>query len=294
MPSQRVPGPVCVEGQEDGSFYVDEGTTNLQMCVSPDPLAPSGAELEKMICEAPFSLEGDDLQATSATPDNEVFVFDWKKVAQEISGKIKDFAPAVKDSIDDLAPALKKLGITGKAYIKTYKGKQYVILKGYAGLRKILTGTRYLASNVKVVDLVIGTGRMAKSAVKSSALSVILVTADNVLKHVLEDKDLLSREFGFRMATDLTKSAVSAIIALAGGAALTALAAPVAVTIAGGIIIGLAVGLALDAAFPTDDIVAAMEAEYQSIVRKMSRGLDQLEREIIWRFAPEAYHYLYR
>ena len=51
---------------------------------------------------------------------------------------------------------IEELGLTGKAVIKEIQGKSYVVLKGYPGLREKLTGTRYLASNPKVVDLAIG------------------------------------------------------------------------------------------------------------------------------------------
>jgi len=52
---------------------------------------------------------------------------------------------------------IKELGISAnKVIVKNYLGKQYLILKGYSGKREILTGTRYLTANPKVVRMAIG------------------------------------------------------------------------------------------------------------------------------------------
>ncbi len=293
MPPERVPGPMCIEGQESGTFYVDDGTSCLAPSVSPNPLTPNGSDLHSLICEAPISND-QPVEDKSSGDRNEVVVIDWDKWVKEVSALIAGYGAAGKDVVQDLAPALKKLGITGKAVIREYNGKRYVIIKGYAGLRKILTGTRYLATHTKVVDLVIGTGNLAKSAIKSGALSIVLVTADNVVQFILEDKDLLSREFAFTLTTNLTKAAISGIVGFLAAAGLAAMSAPVAVPIAGGILVGLVVSKGLDAIFPTEEIVKVMEEYYQSLSQKINRGLNQLEREIIWRFAPDVYHLIYR
>jgi hypothetical protein len=46
--------------------------------------------------------------------------------------------------------------IDGKVVINKVNGKNYALIKGFAGQRKLLRGTRFLASNPKIVDLAIG------------------------------------------------------------------------------------------------------------------------------------------
>jgi hypothetical protein len=105
--------------------------------------------------------------------------------------------PALRDVEDDLAPILKKLGVSGKGCVRELNGKNYVIIKGYSGLRKILTGTRYFETNPKVVDLVIGSSRLGMSAIKSTRLSIILVVgvdvAEAAFEAILNDKEFFTR-----------------------------------------------------------------------------------------------------
>ena len=86
------------------------------------------------------------------------------------------FAAGIGLQLADIRVAnqlIDELGLTGKAVIKEIQGKRYVILKGYPGLREKLTGTRYLASNPKVVDLAIGTKRVSGAMISGARLSIL-------------------------------------------------------------------------------------------------------------------------
>ena len=199
-------------------------------------------------------------------------------------------AVPIKDTLTDLYTAMKKLGLSGRATIKETNGKAYVIIKGKVGVRKLLPGSRYLATNVKVADLVIGTKQLGHSALKSGALSLVMVTASDVIQAIMDDKDLLTRELGLTLLTDLSKSALATLGGLiaglaitAAGTAITAAGAPVVLPIAGGILVGVVVGASLDKYYPTDQLVAAMEASYQENV---AQPLNQFGWEMIMQSFP--------
>lgn len=200
------------------------------------------------------------------------------------------FAP-LKDTIGDLMPAMKKLGLWGRASIRVHKGKEYVVISGYAGLRKILTGTRYLATNPKVADLVIGTQRLARSAMNTNAWAIVLVVAVDVgealVDSILRDEAFLTQELGFKIAANVGKAALSGLAGFVASALVAGIAgAPVVAPIAAGILVGLAVSYALNKVAPTDKIVEAMKKYRDGLKQRVNRFFYQLEREIMWRVWP--------
>lgn len=80
---------------------------------------------------------------------------------QQIKGKV-EFGVSYYASADDFITLSKLVGdlggFTTQAYIKTYGGKPHIILKGYPGLRKILTGTRYGIKHPKVITMGLESG----------------------------------------------------------------------------------------------------------------------------------------
>lgn len=65
----------------------------------------------------------------------------WEKLREDM-----EFGSSYYATVDDLATLSKLIGdlgsFTAKAYVKNYGGKPHIILKGYPGLRRILTSTR--------------------------------------------------------------------------------------------------------------------------------------------------------
>ena len=145
-----------------------------------------------------------------------------------------------------------ELGIKGTAGLATYKGDEYIILSGYAGLRKILTGTRYKADNAKVIDLLIGRTRLIRSAIKGSFLTIVLVAGVDVLDCYMDDK-MTKAEMGLTVSVDVMKAAggIGGGGGRGGGGGDDNGAPCGRIPVAVGIGVGIAVGVALDAAFPT-------------------------------------------
>ena len=264
----------------------DDGTS----CRQPSPMPGSiggGPVLRQAVCPFECRIEASDNIAESPS---ELIIIDKDELIKFLSSLGANAASPIKDILTDLQAALKKLGFTGRAAIRTIKGVDYVVISGYPGLRKFLNAPKYKVTNLKVADLVIGTSRLANSAVKGTTLSIVLVTATDVLEAVLDDKKLLELELGFTILTNVSKAVFSGLAGFIAGAAVAALGAPVVLPIAAGIVVGIGVGQALDKIFPTDKIVAAMVSYYEklaeSALEKGGRWLQQREREILWRIWP--------
>jgi len=143
---------------------------------------------------------------------------------------------------------LKDFGFKGKFYIKTVKGKQYVIFRGYNGLRKWYTGTRYRVTNPKVINLS-AAGKL-KSGMKGNAVTILIVGAIDVVDWIMnEEEDKQFEDLCVTLGMDALKTVVTSIIT--AGLAALALAiigasAPVWVVISGTILLGVCVGLGID------------------------------------------------
>jgi hypothetical protein len=190
----------------------------------------------------------------------------------------RNVAPYVSPILDTgtLALLIKDLGLTGKAIPKVINKRQYIILTGYAGLRKYLPGTIYSANNRKIIQMAIGEMGI-KNMVKGGArLTICLTVPLTILECILEDRATMSQVIG-HVSSDLIKVGISSIIAtiagMAVGSVFTMAALPIMVTIGVGIITGWAVE-AIDTHYGlTDKLVAAIEklgdqmAEVQATIR---------------------------
>jgi hypothetical protein len=179
---------------------------------------------------------------------------------------------------------IKDLGITGEAITKNVSGKQYVILKGLPGNRKILTGTRYLASNPKVIKMAIGTKAVNKSIISGSIITLFITVPLSVLEVCLKDQFTIGRLLG-TVASDITKIMISL-----GASSLAAMAVGAVSTIAAGpliaaIFIGVAVGISLESIDQrfgiTEKLISAIENElgtlYDRTIGEFKRGLQRVE-----------------
>ncbi len=172
------------------------------------------------------------------------FYNEWKVYPEKAANyfsSIGDFQTLVRLARD--------LGPLEAFYVKEYKGKLYLILKGNAKLRTILTGTRYGVANPKAVSMGLGYLGAVESIHAGGILTAILVSAVDVMTEVLSDSPSLSRLIG-TLAVDVAKVALGAAASFAavsllyGAAAVGASFAlgPLAVAV----IVGLAVGTMLD------------------------------------------------
>lgn len=179
-------------------------------------------------------------------------------------------------SATDDAMLIRKLvretGIRGRCYFKSYNGKLHVVFKGYPGLRRVLTGTKYGALHPKVVGLGIGKAGVAKSAKGGTIVSVVLLTVWNIVDYVIRDEATLGQMLG-GIAGDVSKALIAGGVGYAAGSAAVALG----MTVAAGplviaVVVGLGVGWALD----------ALDEKYrftERLQKQLDEGIAELERK---------------
>lgn len=168
-----------------------------------------------------------------------------------------------------LAKLVGALGGAGaQAYVRHYGGKPHIVLKGYAGRRALLTGTRYGVSHPKVVSL--GLGRLAaqNAARSGGVLTIYLLTGYRVLDYFLSDQGTLTQLIG-GLAADVVKVGVTVGAALGAEALLAAIPVmsvyaigPLAVVF----VVGLAVAVSLE----------LLDQQFQ-FTPKLIRTLEELE-----------------
>jgi hypothetical protein len=210
-----------------------------------------------------------------------------KNIATVVSDTARwgaDYASAVLD-VNTAVKLINDLGINGKVIAKTVNGRQYIIFKGYSGIRSIFTASRYLATNPKVVDMSIGTIGVNRSILSGARLTIFLVVPLNILTHFLNDQKSISLLIG-KTATDLVKvgaaSALASLAATATATVTTLAAGPIIVAI----VVGVATTLALDALDKkygvTDALVREIDKAYDNTIGEFGRQMNQVERRLKW------------
>jgi hypothetical protein len=200
----------------------------------------------------------------------------------------RNVAPYVSPILDvcTLSLVLKDLGLNGRAIPKVINGRQYIILSGYAGLRKYLPGTIYSANNRKIIQMAIGSLGITNMVKNGARLTIRLTVPLTVLECFLRDQATMASLIG-HVASDLIKvginALISAIIGLGVGSVVTVAAAPIAVTIVCGIIMG-ALFEDIDQQYGlTDNLVAVLEQYSDEMEQAAGRTLYDAERELMWR-----------
>lgn len=158
---------------------------------------------------------------------------EWKEFFDALD-KTKNIGGAIKSTYDafDTAKKLGGLGVT--AYVKTYNGVDYLILKGYKQhMKTLLAGNRFKASNPQVVKLGLGALDSVKGIARyvkiTAPVEVLVGSSINVLQFVLNDEDML-KDLGVAQAKLLVNA-----LAVAGASLFFASLAPAfAATVVGG------------------------------------------------------------
>lgn len=134
-----------------------------------------------------------------------------KAAWQKIKGKV-GIGASYYASADDAVTMAKLVGDLGgigaRAYVKNYGGKPHIILKGHAGLRAILTGTKYGIKNPKVISMGLGKAGAVAAAKQGGILTVVLLSAYRVVDYFLTDQATLSQLVG-TLATDIVKVGIA-------------------------------------------------------------------------------------
>lgn len=201
----------------------------------------------------------------------------WDSYAREGSRYLATYFATVGDVVT-LTKLANDLGTPlGKVAFKSYNGKTHVIFKGHPGLRKILTGTRYGVTNAKVVSLGIGEKGVRQAVRKGGILSIILVTAWNIVDFVLSDNVTLGQFIG-QSATDVAKIGASAAVGAMAGAA--AVGTAIGAFALGPLIVAVAVGIGVSLVLDYLDNKYGWTQKLQSFLDKKINAVNAKLREI--------------
>ncbi|MEH8017521.1 hypothetical protein MN202_09765 [Rheinheimera muenzenbergensis] len=198
-----------------------------------------------------------------------------KALWQRRGGGLKSllsFAPSLLDSaaLAVLARDLSKSGnVLTKYQIKNYHGRTYVVIKGYAALRRHLTGSRYLASHPKVVSMGIGKADAVKSIRTGFVLTLVLSVSFHAVDQLLNDQKTW-HDFVGGVAADVIYAGAASAIALAF---LSLIAGGSATLIIGPLLIVLAVGVLTTTLFLFID-------EHIQLGRHISQMLSEAQAQI--------------
>lgn len=179
-----------------------------------------------------------------------------------------------------LAMDMKRSGsIFGRYYVQTQGGKQYLVFKGRAGLRQVLTGTRYLANNTKVMSLGVGGQALKESAKGGLLISVVFSLSINSLTWLFKD-EFRWTDWLATVSTDIVKGVIAGTAAYVTGAAIAGktVAGTIAILpIAAGLFVAVvfAVGLYLiDKHFGiTEALIEHLERKEESVKQDLAAGI---------------------
>lgn len=187
----------------------------------------------------------------------------WKQLKGNIEFSTSYFATG-KDIVL-LGKLMADLGYAGtKTYLKYYGGKPHFVLKGYPGLRNILTGTKYGVQHAKVIKMGLGKYGAVEAAKGGGMLTIVLVSGYRVIDYFLTDSATLNQLIG-TLATDVVKVGLAAGASIAVASSLSASAGVLLVfgPLAAAILVGVGLTMLLEFADEkygvTDKVIAALD-----------------------------------
>ncbi len=213
-----------------------------------------------------------------------------QKTWMKIKGKA-ELGASYYASADDLRTLSKLVGDLGsfgaQAYVKTYDGKPHIILKGYPGLRKILTGTKYGIKNPTVIAMGLGKAGAIHAARSGGLISVVLLSTYRIADYFLSDQATLSQLIG-ALATDVVKvgltagASVVAAGAIAGG--FTLAVGPILAVVIVGVGVSWALGEIDQHYGITDRVIAGLDelgGDTRSYLAKQKEGVQGAAEQLV-------------
>ncbi|WP_156669175.1 hypothetical protein [Shewanella sp. UCD-FRSSP16_17] len=170
--------------------------------------------------------------------------------------------------------------VFNKYKLATYSGKSFIIFQGYAGLRRDLTGTRYLANNPKVISMGIGKVGALKTIKTGGVVTILISAAFHAFDQLMDDKKTWHHFVG-GMVVDLLIAAGSAAVSLmlvtAAAALTTAVVGGLAVIVIVGTVIGFFSSMFIDTKYWSNRIAEAMINMEKNLLNNTSKINNQLQ-----------------
>lgn len=168
-----------------------------------------------------------------------------------------------------LARTLTALGVVGtQVYTKSHKGKTYLIFKGYSGLRNTLQGTRYLATNARVVQLGLGAKGLQNVAKGGFILGMVVSAGIEITDFIFKDEKTMTDLVG-NIGYEFVKSGLASLLGYGAGLAF-------------GSVVGVAVvplGVMVGAAFLAGWGLNQLDQKYQ-VKEKVLKAFNALPAKL--------------
>ncbi|MFG1172018.1 hypothetical protein AAFN90_00125 [Erwiniaceae bacterium CAU 1747] len=181
----------------------------------------------------------------------------------------------------DVIHEFKSFGITAKVFTAS-NGKKFIHISGYAGLRKIITGTRYGASHPQMLAMGIGQQGLTASLVKGAKFCIFFAVGYRIIESIFKSDYTLSSFLG-NVTMDMAKVAISAVASFAVGTVLTAMGILGGSIIAAAVVIvgvGIAATMILNS---VDDhykisskLIALLKEEFRNKTRTPEQNIQSL------------------
>ena len=221
---------------------------------------------------------------TERAVDHQFFLFEWN---EKLASTLKMDGVALQQFVRDLrslARTVSILGLTGEAYIKTYMGKDYLILKGRAGARPAgWQGTRYLAENAKVSFMSVGVKGLANAAKDTIIVGVALYVVIDVGRAIFGDLNTVGKFLG-TLGTDIAKCIVASAAGFVVGAMFVGVVSGVAAPMIIAVLVGAAVGVELERLDQeykiTQQVCDAIDQEVAEARLRLAQARRQVEAEL--------------
>jgi hypothetical protein len=185
-------------------------------------------------------------------------------------GKMMTF----ENSAGDIAFRFKSLGIRAIEY--TFKGKTYIKITGYPGMRRILTGTRYAADHPQMLEMGIGIRGLGSALIKGTKFCIFASMAWRVIELIFKsDYDLV--DFLGDITMDTAKAVVASVVIGVIAGVLTLGSVPV--VIIAGIVIIAGVYLNIDLNKLDDKLGLSV-----SLKKKLRFALNEYKKINEWNF----------
>ncbi|OTA19323.1 membrane protein [Xenorhabdus beddingii] len=175
----------------------------------------------------------------------------------------------------DAISNLKFLGIKAISY-KDRLGKEYIKITGYPGIRRILNGTRYRPSNTEVTQIGIGKMGTNSSILQGMKFSVYTSLGYRPLEFIFKDEVDTVRLFA-NITMDMAKTIV---IASASKLAAGTLVKIAAVSLAGSLIIGVAIGIFLVIAVNELDKKFDLTGKLDNFLRDIAKNHKKISSDL--------------
>ncbi|TDB45661.1 hypothetical protein [Photorhabdus luminescens] len=191
-----------------------------------------------------------------------------------VTDPISPFAGNIHDffGFSAIVREFKSIGITATEYFDK-NGKCYIKISGHAGLRRIITGTRYGANNLKMLSMGIGQQGLNSSIVKGVKFCIIFSVMYRTIEAVFKDEYTLADFIG-NITVDMAKTAIIAATSWAAGSFISAIA------VVGGSII-VAAGIVLLVGFLTAVTLEYIDKKYgisAKIIKLIKDGMERKPR----------------